>query len=182
MRTQDFRAHGLDRQQIAPVTGHLIKQLMRWSAALINPEVGDLGRCFRFHRQVVMEFLLETKAATILQFFAGLRGTLSVTFEEGPGPPGCTTCVLNFPTGALAHLELARTYALEAPHHRPTAGHRDPARNCDSDRRRAGPRARCRRAAVDGNEKPQVTTSQTWIRRRYRAKPRCLACVKDFNG
>jgi hypothetical protein len=26
---------------------------------------------------------LETKAATILQFFAGLRGTLSVTFEEG---------------------------------------------------------------------------------------------------
>lgn len=30
-----------------------------------------------------MEFILETKAATILQFFAGLRGTLSVTFEEG---------------------------------------------------------------------------------------------------
>ena len=28
-----------------------------------------------------MEFL-ETEAATILQFFAGLRGTLSVTFEE----------------------------------------------------------------------------------------------------
>jgi hypothetical protein len=31
----------------------------------------------------VMESILETKAATILQFFAGLRGTLSVTFEEG---------------------------------------------------------------------------------------------------
>src|ERR1039457_4014207 len=30
-----------------------------------------------------MEAILETKAATILQFFAGLRGTLSVTFEEG---------------------------------------------------------------------------------------------------
>jgi hypothetical protein len=30
-----------------------------------------------------MESILETKAATILQFFAGLRGTLSVTFEEG---------------------------------------------------------------------------------------------------
>jgi hypothetical protein len=26
---------------------------------------------------------LETKAATILEFFAGLRGTLLVTFEEG---------------------------------------------------------------------------------------------------
>jgi Transposase len=33
--------------------------------------------------KVVMESILETKAATILQFFAGLRGTLSVTFEEG---------------------------------------------------------------------------------------------------
>ena len=33
--------------------------------------------------QLVMESILETKAATILQFFAGLRGTLSVTFEEG---------------------------------------------------------------------------------------------------
>src|SRR5258708_9977393 len=30
-----------------------------------------------------MECSLETKAATILEFFAGLRGTLSVTFEEG---------------------------------------------------------------------------------------------------
>lgn len=33
--------------------------------------------------KVVMECVLETKAATILEFFAGLRGTLSVTFEEG---------------------------------------------------------------------------------------------------
>ena len=33
--------------------------------------------------RVVMESILETKAATILQFFAGLRGTLLVTFEEG---------------------------------------------------------------------------------------------------
>jgi len=33
--------------------------------------------------KVVMESVLETKAATILQFFAGLRGRLSVTFEEG---------------------------------------------------------------------------------------------------
>jgi hypothetical protein len=30
-----------------------------------------------------MECILETKATTILDFFAGLRGTLSVTFEEG---------------------------------------------------------------------------------------------------
>src|ERR1700680_3361878 len=33
--------------------------------------------------KVVMESILETKAATILEFVAGLRGTLSVTFEEG---------------------------------------------------------------------------------------------------
>jgi transposase len=33
--------------------------------------------------KLVMESILETKAATILQFFAGLRGSLSVTFEEG---------------------------------------------------------------------------------------------------
>jgi hypothetical protein len=33
--------------------------------------------------KVIMESILETKAATILEFFAGLRGTLAVTFEEG---------------------------------------------------------------------------------------------------
>src|ERR1700694_796912 len=33
--------------------------------------------------KVVMESILETKASTILEFVAGLRGTLSVTFEEG---------------------------------------------------------------------------------------------------
>ncbi len=37
--------------------------------------VEDSGR-------LLMECLLETKAATILQFLAGLRGTLHVTFEE----------------------------------------------------------------------------------------------------
>ena len=33
--------------------------------------------------KLVIESILETEAATILQFFAGLRGNLSVTFEEG---------------------------------------------------------------------------------------------------
>jgi len=33
--------------------------------------------------KVVMESILEAKAATILELFAGLRGTLAVTFEEG---------------------------------------------------------------------------------------------------
>src|SRR5436309_13978952 len=33
--------------------------------------------------KIVMESILETKAVTILEFFAELRGTLSVTFEEG---------------------------------------------------------------------------------------------------
>jgi hypothetical protein len=30
--------------------------------------------------KVIMESILETKASTILEFFAGLHGTLSVTF------------------------------------------------------------------------------------------------------
>src|SRR6266542_6233832 len=33
--------------------------------------------------KVVMESIVETKASTILEFFAGLRGSLVVTFEEG---------------------------------------------------------------------------------------------------
>lgn len=33
--------------------------------------------------KLVTECILETKAATILEFFAGLRGSLAVTFEEG---------------------------------------------------------------------------------------------------
>jgi hypothetical protein len=33
--------------------------------------------------KLVMECIIETKAATILQFFRGLRGSLHVTFEEG---------------------------------------------------------------------------------------------------
>jgi transposase len=33
--------------------------------------------------KLVMECILKAKAATILEFFAGLRGALSVTFEEG---------------------------------------------------------------------------------------------------
>jgi len=33
--------------------------------------------------KLIMESILETKAATILEFVAGLCGTLSVTFEEG---------------------------------------------------------------------------------------------------
>lgn len=33
--------------------------------------------------KLIMECLLETKAATIVQFLQGLQGTLSVTFEEG---------------------------------------------------------------------------------------------------
>ena len=33
--------------------------------------------------KLVMESILETKASTILEFLGGLRGTLSVTFEEG---------------------------------------------------------------------------------------------------
>ena len=33
--------------------------------------------------KLIMERIMDTKAATILEFIDGLRGTLSVTFEEG---------------------------------------------------------------------------------------------------
>jgi hypothetical protein len=33
--------------------------------------------------KLILESILETKAATILQFVGGLRGSLLVTFEEG---------------------------------------------------------------------------------------------------
>src|SRR5215831_5659577 len=33
--------------------------------------------------KVIMESIFETKASTILEFLGGLRGSLSVTFEEG---------------------------------------------------------------------------------------------------
>jgi transposase len=33
--------------------------------------------------KLMMECLLETKAATIIEFIQGLQGTLSLTFEEG---------------------------------------------------------------------------------------------------
>jgi hypothetical protein len=33
--------------------------------------------------KLIMECILETKAATIVEFIQGLRGSLSVTFEEG---------------------------------------------------------------------------------------------------
>src|SRR5262250_1581194 len=42
------------------------------SAAVMNAE-----------GKVLMECVLETKAATILEFIQGLRGTLALTFEEG---------------------------------------------------------------------------------------------------
>ena len=33
--------------------------------------------------KIIMESILETKASTLLEFFAGLHGSLFVTFEEG---------------------------------------------------------------------------------------------------
>jgi hypothetical protein len=40
--------------------------------------------------KVVMESILETKASTILEFLAGLRGTLS---KKGLGQHGSTICL-----------------------------------------------------------------------------------------
>lgn len=40
--------------------------------------------------KLVMESVVETSAATVLDFVKGLRGQVEVTFEEGPTPPGST--------------------------------------------------------------------------------------------
>src|ERR1039458_5630172 len=45
--------------------------------ATISVAVMDAGG------KLIMECLLETKAATIVEFIEGLQGTLSLTFEEG---------------------------------------------------------------------------------------------------
>jgi len=45
-----------------------------------------------------MESILETKASTLLEFLAGLRGSLFVTFEEGTS--GLTPCTV-FRRGAV---------------------------------------------------------------------------------
>jgi len=42
--------------------------------------------------KLVMESIIETKAATVLEFLHGLRGELHVTWKKGPGRPGCTMC------------------------------------------------------------------------------------------
>ena len=45
--------------------------------------------------RLVMESILETKAATILQFVHGLRGSLQVTFEEGTCAAGRSSTTSN---------------------------------------------------------------------------------------
>ena len=41
--------------------------------------------------KLVMECIIETKAATALEFIRGLRGSLWVGVKKEPVPPGCTT-------------------------------------------------------------------------------------------
>ena len=42
--------------------------------------------------KLVMESILETKAATILEFFAGRAESYRSPSKKELGPPGCTTC------------------------------------------------------------------------------------------
>jgi hypothetical protein len=42
--------------------------------------------------KLIMECILETKAATILECTQGLHGRLSVTVEEGTSGPSYMTC------------------------------------------------------------------------------------------
>jgi hypothetical protein len=48
-----------------------------------RPPGNDLGCVMDSRGKLIMESILETKAATILEFLQGLRGSLSVTFKEG---------------------------------------------------------------------------------------------------
>ena len=41
--------------------------------------------------KIVMEYVIETKASVILQFFEGLRGDLQVTLRKEPQRLGCMT-------------------------------------------------------------------------------------------
>ena len=49
--------------------------------------------------KLVMESILETKAATLLQFIQGLRGNLQVTFEEGTWAGWLYELLQRFPAG-----------------------------------------------------------------------------------
>jgi len=51
------------------------------SAAVLN----ESGR-------MIQQSILATRAAAILDFIGGMRGTLHVTFEEGTIRPGSTIC------------------------------------------------------------------------------------------
>ena len=42
--------------------------------------------------KTIMESILETKASTLLEFLAGLRGRYSSPSKREPGRHGCTIC------------------------------------------------------------------------------------------
>ena len=58
--------------------------------------------------KLIMECTLETKAATILEFIQGGRGTLSVTFEEGTRAAWLRD-LLNLTSAGLSSAIRART-------------------------------------------------------------------------
>src|SRR5438094_1283321 len=79
-QTGELRRHGLvgaaSFQNLVAVAGVSGKDsISAWTS--IRLAVMDTGG------KLIMECLLETKAATVLEFIQGLHGTLSLTFEEG---------------------------------------------------------------------------------------------------
>src|SRR5205085_7750673 len=62
--------------------------------------------------KLIMECLLETKAATILEFIQGLRGTLAVTFEEGTSA-ACAARPIGPPCQPAAGLRSAKNALLK---------------------------------------------------------------------
>src|SRR5258708_9952843 len=66
--TTDGKEHPMDNRKYIGMEVH---------QASISIAVSDAAG------KVLMECIIETKAATVLEFFQGLRGSLSVTFEEG---------------------------------------------------------------------------------------------------
>jgi hypothetical protein len=49
----------------------------------VHKEATTVVAVMNASRKLVMESILETRAATIVQFLQGLRGELHLTFEEG---------------------------------------------------------------------------------------------------
>src|SRR5205807_2523727 len=86
--------------------------------ATISVAVMDAGG------KLIMECVLETSAATILEFIQGLRGTLSLTFEEGTSAAWLHDLLKPAPTCFGIESPITRYARITRNSHRPRASDR----------------------------------------------------------